>query len=151
MTRQKSSYRGRARHLNKRESQEQTRKSETHQLPLLGVPQEHQANSHNTYTEDLVQPHAGSVLAASVSMGTCVPHLVDSAGHALLESTTPLTPTVHPLCLPWGFLISKGRDWMENLNLYSLFAQCLALGVCTHSHLLLKEASLWWWLLNAQA
>lgn len=41
--------------------------SETHPFPLLGVLQKQQANSHDIYTEDLVQSHAGPMLAISVS------------------------------------------------------------------------------------
>ena len=36
-------------------SQEQAKESETPPLPLLGVPQEHQATQHNIYAEDLGQ------------------------------------------------------------------------------------------------
>jgi hypothetical protein len=44
--------------------------SEKHQLPLLGVPQNHQANnSCDVYAEDLGQTHAGPKLALSVSVG----------------------------------------------------------------------------------
>lgn len=35
-----------------KESQVQAKESETHPLPLLGIPHKHQANSHNIYTED---------------------------------------------------------------------------------------------------
>jgi hypothetical protein len=47
--------------------QEQARESETPPLPLLGVSQEHQANKHNRYAEDLAQTHAGCMVRVSVS------------------------------------------------------------------------------------
>jgi hypothetical protein len=56
--------------IGRKESQEQAKESEIYPLLLLGVPQKHQANSHNIYAEDLVQAHVGSMLAplcASVS------------------------------------------------------------------------------------
>lgn len=47
-------------------SQEQAKESETHPLLLSGAP--HQANSHDTYTEDLVQIHTDPLFALSVSV-----------------------------------------------------------------------------------
>lgn len=57
--------------------------------PLLGVPQNHQANSHDIHTEDLVQIHAYTMLAASVSVRPCEPCLVDSMDHVFLVSPIP--------------------------------------------------------------
>lgn len=49
-------------------------------LPLLGVSQKHQAKSHSIYAEDLLQTPAGPVVAASVSVSSYAPCLVDSVG-----------------------------------------------------------------------
>ena len=51
--------------------------------------QEHQVNSHNMHTEDLMQTHAGPVIATLVSVSSCEPCLVDSVGHVLLVSSIP--------------------------------------------------------------
>lgn len=48
------------------------------------------------------EPHAGSVVAASVSMSTYEPYLEDSVSWVLLVSPTPLPPTVLPPPLPQG-------------------------------------------------
>lgn len=59
---------GRGNPIRGKECQVPAKDSEKHQLPLLGVPQNHQANnSCDVYAEDLGQTHAGLVLAASVS------------------------------------------------------------------------------------
>lgn len=42
--------------------------SEIHSLPLLGIPQKHEANSRDTYTEYLVQTHVGFMITASGSL-----------------------------------------------------------------------------------
>lgn len=42
--------------------------SEIHSLPLLGIPQKHEANSRDTYTEYLVQTHVGFMITASGSV-----------------------------------------------------------------------------------
>ena len=44
-------------------SQDQAKESELYLLPLLGVPQKHQANNYNVSAGDLAQTHAVSVLA----------------------------------------------------------------------------------------
>ena len=54
------------------------KESRTPPLPVLGAPHKHQANNHNIYAEDIVQTHAGSVIAASVSVSLYEPCLVDS-------------------------------------------------------------------------
>ena len=53
--------------------EEQAKESETPPLSLLGVPQKHQANNHNIYAEGLVKTHAGSTIAASVSVRSYKP------------------------------------------------------------------------------
>lgn len=45
--------------------------SEIHLLPLSGVPKNHQANSYNASTVDLMQTPDHSALAASVSVSPC--------------------------------------------------------------------------------
>jgi len=59
--------------------------SETHMLPLLGIPQNHQANSHNRGMKDLMENTASPVLDVSFSV---IPyeHLVVSVGHYVLVS-----------------------------------------------------------------
>lgn len=47
-------------------SQDQAKESETYPLLLLGVPQNHQAPSHGTHAEDLVQTHAGPLLVLQI-------------------------------------------------------------------------------------
>ena len=42
--------------------------SETNQLPLVGLQQSHQANSHNMFAEHLVMIYAVSLMSASVSV-----------------------------------------------------------------------------------
>lgn len=49
-------------------SEEQAKRARDSLLPLLGVPQEHQANNHNIYAGHMVQTHVGPVLAVSVSV-----------------------------------------------------------------------------------
>jgi hypothetical protein len=46
-----------------KESQEQAKELTTNPIPLLGVPQKHQASSHNICAEDLLQTQAGTVLS----------------------------------------------------------------------------------------
>lgn len=61
---------GRGNPIRGKECQVPAKDSEKHQLPLLGVPQNHQANnSCDVYAEDLGQTHAGPKLALSVSVG----------------------------------------------------------------------------------
>jgi len=75
--------------------------SQTPMLPLLQVPQKHQANKHNIFAEDLVQIHIGSLIVTSVSASPCEPCLVDFVGYDFLEFS--LTPTILPPLFPWGF------------------------------------------------
>ena len=99
-----------------KESQEQEKESETHPLPLLRVPQEHQTNSHNLCKQRtscrLMQTLC---LLFSASVRQCELYLVDSVGHILLVSPIPLIPTLFPL-----------------LNLVSL-SLCLCLSLSLHN------------------
>lgn len=56
-----------------KDSQELAKDSEIHWLPLVGIPQNYQGNSHKIYAEDLVQTHAVSVLIALVSVNPYEP------------------------------------------------------------------------------
>lgn len=56
-------------------------------LPLLEVPQKHQPNAHNTYTEYLVQIHVGFALASSVSVSpyeSCIVNSVENLSSPIL-------------------------------------------------------------------
>ena len=81
--------------IGEEELQMQAKESEMYLFPLLGVPQNYQAKSHNIYREELVLYHAGPMLASSVSVSPSDGSLVDSIGLALLESSIILTPTKH--------------------------------------------------------
>lgn len=59
-TRQKSSYWGWTRQLNRKRAGKMSQ--EIHQLLLLGVPQKRQANSHKAYAEDLFKFHIISLM-----------------------------------------------------------------------------------------
>lgn len=52
--------------------------------------------------EDLIQTHAGSVFATSVSLSPHKPCLIDSVCHVLMVSSTPLAYTILPPPLPGG-------------------------------------------------
>jgi hypothetical protein len=73
----------------RKEFQEQAKESGTDLLLQLGVPQNHQANNHNSYTEDMVERHAGPVLAVSVSVSSGGLYLVNSVILVLLEFSIP--------------------------------------------------------------
>ena len=78
-------------------SQEKSKGSETYSdlwFPLLGIPQEHQANRYTIYVEDLVQTHVGCMVATSVCVSPHEPCLVDSVCSILLVSLTLLTLTI---------------------------------------------------------
>lgn len=62
---------------------ESSQKSQS-QFPLLGVPQTNQVNNYRIYAENLLQTHAGSGIAASVSLKPYDLCLVDSMGQVLL-------------------------------------------------------------------
>ena len=66
-------------------------------LALLGVPQNPKLKKLLIY---LVQPQAGPVIAVSLSVNTYDPCLVDSVGHAVLVTSTPLDSTGPPPLLP---------------------------------------------------
>lgn len=71
-----------------KEPQEQTKESEIHLLPLLGVSQKHKTNSHNIHEGDvLLKAHVDPMLSASVFLTPCEPSLVDTVDHVLLFST----------------------------------------------------------------
>lgn len=68
--------------------QEQAKKtSATLPLPLLGVPQNYQANNYNIYAEDLVHTCEGSVVASLVPVKSYDPSLVDSLDCVLMGSS----------------------------------------------------------------
>lgn len=79
------------------------RKSETPRLPPLGVPQKCHANNRNVLDLELSVPCRLHVHPVSVSAHET--GLVDSVGHLLQVSSTPLGPTV----LPPSFLSSSPR------------------------------------------
>lgn len=109
-------------------SQEQT-KSQRHPHSYC-QEWKHQANNYNLFAEDLAQTLAGSTIANSVFVRPYEPWLVDSTGHALWVSSTPLTPKI-PLPLLLQELWGKGL--MEPSNLYCLSPPCLAVDLCIHS------------------
>ena len=58
---------------------------------LLGIKKKNQATCHNIYVEDLVQFHAGCVLAASVYMSPYLPYFFfDLVDYVLLVSSHTL-------------------------------------------------------------
>lgn len=104
----------------------------TYPLPLLVVSQNHQANSHNIYAEDLSRTHAGPVLADSVSVSPYEPQLVDSVGSVLLMFSIPsdsYSPLLHGILLS-----SAGRDHVETSNLDSFILSVMF--ACRSLHLL---------------
>lgn len=70
-----------------KESQEHAKELETHPLLLLGVLQNHQANSYSTPTEDPVQTQAGPALAVAVFVSPYEPCFDDL--HVLLVFFIP--------------------------------------------------------------
>lgn len=98
--------------IGEKESQEHTKESDIHPLPVLGVTQEHQATSRNICTEDLVQTPAGLVLDTSVSVSPCDPCLVDSVDHVLLVSSIPFDSYNFslPSCMGFPELRGEGPD-----------------------------------------
>ena len=66
--------------------QVQAKESKTHPLQQLGVPQKHQANSHNICAEDMVQTCAGPVHAATVSLSLYA-HALYLKDTSLIESS----------------------------------------------------------------
>lgn len=60
----------------------------------------------NIYAEGLAQTHKGPVIVTSVSVSLYEFYLVDSVGHILMVSLTPVAPTILPpplLCGSPGF------------------------------------------------
>lgn len=110
------------------------------QIPPLGVPQNHQANSHETHPEDLVLIHAGPELSLANSVSSYEPYLVDLMDCVfLVSSISSETCNLFPF-LPWGFQSSKAKDLMETCSLDSLLIMsgCGSLHLCPCPHLLLK-------------
>jgi hypothetical protein len=112
--------------------------------PVLTVRSsiKHQANSLNLYAEDLVNTHAGSMIAVFINLSGYEPCLVDSVDHILLVSSILSDSYSLPPPLLRGFSTSKGRILMLIINLDSLSSQCMAVALCTHSHMLSEKASL---------
>ena len=65
-------------------SHDQAKESGLHLLPLLGVPQKHQANNHNT--ECLIRTPVVPMLANFISVSPYEPCLVESVGLVLIFS-----------------------------------------------------------------
>lgn len=110
-TRQKPSHQSWARYYEEKSSRSR-QESETHSLPLLGVPRKHQASRHNTHTEDVVQ----TLQALACPFNLCEPMwtcLVDSVTMYSRSPPSPLTPPVpHSLS-------SKGRNSVKTSTLDS--------------------------------
>lgn len=84
----KPSYEGWTKQPNRRERVSKAdRELEICPISLLSVSREHQANSHNTNWEDLVQTHAGCVFATSASLRPYEHWLLDLVGHVILVSS----------------------------------------------------------------
>lgn len=78
------------------ESQEQAKRARNTPSPTVRSPPNHQADRQNIPEEDLVQTHAGLILAPLVSVGPFEPCLVDSAGQRSADVLHTPTPTVFP-------------------------------------------------------
>lgn len=76
--------------------------SKIHSTPTVESPKTIKLKNHSMDVEDLAQTHVGSPIAASVSVRPCEPFLVDSVACVLLESSTPLAPTILPLSIQRG-------------------------------------------------
>lgn len=92
-------------------------------VPLPGPP--HQVKSHNSYSEDLVLPHAGSPAVSPQSMSSPYLGSADSGFPIMV-----LTPFVHKICPPSLQLNSRSS------------AQCLAVDHCICFHQLLDVSSM---------
>lgn len=93
----------------------------------------------------LVQTHAGSMTATSVSVSPHELRLVDSVVCVLVVSSTPLTPTIPlPPFLQGSSVLSGGTWWrpltwtLSPTNIW-LWVSALALISC-------RRQPLWWWL-----
>ena len=87
--------------------QNQTKKSETPQLSLLGVQQNPKLNKHHIFAKDL-QICEGTMITTSVSVSPYEPCLVDSVDHVLLVSLAPLAPIYFFSPSLWG---SQSFKW----------------------------------------
>ena len=87
------------------------------------------------YAEDLVQTHAGSEFATSVSVSSYEPCLGDSVDHVLVMSSISSYSCNVSFPSSSGFheVQGRGRDLIETSNVDCL---CLVsgLGLCTCSH-----------------
>ena len=122
-----------------KDSAEQVHMTETYLLSLLEVPSNHQAMTH---TEDLMQTLVGPVPAISVSVSPYEYCWVDSVDHIILVSS--ITSESYSLSCPsslGGKCPSRGTQ-LNISNLDPYLVECLAVGLCTCSHLLPEEASL---------
>lgn len=82
--------------------------------PILTVRSSTKAPTLTTityYAEDL-----SFMISTSVSLSPYEPCLCGSVRCVLLESTTPLTPTILPSLFPWDSLSSKGEGLYGNLQ-----------------------------------
>lgn len=85
-------------------------------------PPKHQTNNPSIYVENLVKTNTGSVIITSVSVIPHEPCLVDSIGHTLQVSWTPLAPKIPSTPLLKGSPSSDVRDPLETSNLVFLSA-----------------------------
>jgi hypothetical protein len=87
-------------------------------LTMLGVRQDHQANSRNTCVEEMAQTYAINTLVLKVSVSPCEPYLVDSMGHILRCGRVAYLP--YPLIPGRAFLyptlqgVDKGQPCLGN-------------------------------------
>lgn len=109
--------------------------------PVLTVRSsiKHQANSLNLYAEDLVNTHAGSMIAVFINLSGYEPCLVDSVDHILLVSSIPFWFYSSSVPSSPEFPKLQGSP-VETSDLASLSSLSLVVGFCTHTHLLLEEA-----------
>lgn len=84
-------------------------------LPLLGIPQKHQAKNPNIFVEDQEQTHASSMIIASVPVSPSEPWLVGSVGHFFPGAFNYFGSTTLPplLCSDIG---SNVRNPVESAN-----------------------------------
>lgn len=97
------------------------KKSETSRLPLLRVPQKHQAYSHNVF--DLELSHAGSMFAASVSVSTHETWLVDSSPGVLNSSGSYSPSSLFSEQFPQVVEEGPSGDLPPVLSLHLMFLQ----------------------------
>lgn len=66
--------------------------SEETPLPLLGVPEEPQTNTHSIYAKDWAQTYALWVMNSSISVRPNEPYIVNTVDHVLLVTSVHLFP-----------------------------------------------------------